>query len=174
VSQSVPEEASGSDPNIYKAGSKQSLPSTISAAHTADTNTASTSRSWDISTNIRRSAEILGSRLGQVTINSLRGNIWKSHYTKALTQHRSLGLIGPGRITSSIIWGCDDWGITYWRSTWQITRNHESNIPVLNKNSRIVVSNGMAIFHSVRTWFLRSRLEVPDGEWSQQAQKVMR
>jgi hypothetical protein len=42
-------------------------------------------RFWDIATNVRRSAEIIGSWLGQATIINLRGRIWKSNCTKALT-----------------------------------------------------------------------------------------
>jgi hypothetical protein len=40
------------------------------------------------------------------------------------------------------------------------------------KNSRIVVSYGMVIVHRLLTRILRSRFEVPDGEASQQGQKV--
>jgi hypothetical protein len=78
VSLSVPEEAVRSAPNICKPSSKESLPSKMSGWHTVDSDTALMSRSWDIATNMRWSAEIIGSRLGQTTINNLRGRIWKS------------------------------------------------------------------------------------------------
>jgi hypothetical protein len=40
------------------------------------------------------------------------------------------------------------------------------------KNSQMMVSSGMAIICPVSIQILRSRLKVPDGEVSQQAQKV--
>jgi hypothetical protein len=73
VSLSVPEEASRSAHNICKRSSKQSLPSKTPGSHTVDSDTTPMSRSWDIATNIRWSAEILRSGLDQVTVNYLRG-----------------------------------------------------------------------------------------------------
>jgi hypothetical protein len=49
---------------------------------TGDSNTALMKRPWDIATNIRRSAEIITSRLGQATISNLRGRIGESNCTK--------------------------------------------------------------------------------------------
>jgi hypothetical protein len=85
ASLSVPEEASRRAHNICKPSSKQSLPSKRFGSHTVDSDTASTSRSWDTTTNIKWSAEIMRSRLGQATINNLRGNIWESDCMKELT-----------------------------------------------------------------------------------------
>jgi hypothetical protein len=85
VSLSLPEEASRSAPNICKSSSEQSLPSKTSDLPTVHSATGSLSRSWDIVTNIRWRAKIIRSRLGQATINNLRGRIWKSNCKKALT-----------------------------------------------------------------------------------------
>jgi ATP-dependent RNA helicase DeaD len=61
--------------NICKACSKQSLPSRTSGLHKVDSDAASTGRFWDIATNIKWSAAIMGSRLGQTTINNVKGSI---------------------------------------------------------------------------------------------------
>jgi hypothetical protein len=52
---------------------------------TVESDTASMSRSWDIATNVRWSAEIIRSRLGQATISNLKGGIWENNCMKALT-----------------------------------------------------------------------------------------
>jgi hypothetical protein len=70
VSLSIPEQASLSTLKICKASSKQSLPSSTSGSHTVDSDTASMCRFWVIAKNIRRIAEIIGSQLGQATINN--------------------------------------------------------------------------------------------------------
>jgi hypothetical protein len=85
VSLSLPEEALRSVPNICKPSSKQSLSSKTSGSHTVHNNTASMSRSWNTATNIRWSAKIIRSRLGQATANNLRGRIWKSNSMKTFT-----------------------------------------------------------------------------------------
>jgi hypothetical protein len=115
ASLSVPEEASRGAPNICKPSSKQSLPSKTSRSQTVDSETAPMSRSWDIATSIRWSAEIMRPQLGSPTISNLRGRIWNNNCVKRLTWYASLGLIRPGIIASSIIWDCDDWRIWYWR-----------------------------------------------------------
>jgi hypothetical protein len=73
VSLSILKEASRSAPTICKPSSKQSLPSRTSGSHTVDSDTASVGGFWDIVTNIRRSAEIIG--LGQARIGNLKGRI---------------------------------------------------------------------------------------------------
>jgi hypothetical protein len=85
VSLNAPEETLWNAPNICKPSSKRPLLSKTSGSHTVGSDIISMSRSWYIATNIRWSAEIIRSRLGQATINNLRGRIWKSNCMKALT-----------------------------------------------------------------------------------------
>jgi hypothetical protein len=65
VSLGAPEEASRSDPNICKASSKQSLPSTTSDSQTIDNDAVSIGQSWDIAMNTRRGAKIFNRDWGK-------------------------------------------------------------------------------------------------------------